>query len=509
MARATSRWFAQALRGLGWAGGLMLATACNAGTPAATHGAPARPEAAAHDAYDAARMDLAPRPSKTGTETPALPAANAGTAQLPSVPALSTSRTLDLRLDVTNVVVEVAPGVKYAAWTFGGSVPGPVARVRRGDLVKFTMTNRSAEKTAGVQVGVPMPHSMDFHAAMVSPQDKYHSIMPGETITFEFTANYPGIYMYHCGTPLILEHLVSGMYGMLIVEPDAGYPTKVDREYAIVQSEFYLKPSGKNDGLSVLDMDRARSKDATQVAFNGRALGMVEHPLKAKPGERVRLFVLNAGPSGTSSFHVVGTIFDRVWWEGNPDNQFRGSQTALLGASNSVIVEFLIPEKGKYIMVDHEFADATKGAIGLIDATDGASGAPAEGGASLTPVEKGKAIVASARCAPCHVPAQGTVRIGPDLGLVFNGPKPRTDAWVDRWLTDTAAMQATDDAAKSLVAEWNNVTMPPPGLTPDEVTQVKAFLKTLHPGDVLAPAAPAAPPAPASAPAEHDHAHMH
>ena len=229
-------------------------------------------------------------------------------------------------------------------------------------------------------MAAPMMHSMDFHAAMVSPQDKYRSIAPGQTISFEFTANYPGIFMYHCGTPMVLEHIASGMYGMVIVEPRNGYPTKVDREYTVVQSEFYTKldpQKRKVDGqpLYVLDGDRVRTKAPTYTVFNGRYNGMVDHPLPAKPGERVRLFVLNVGPSNTSSFHVVGTIFDRVWLEGNPDNLLRGAQTVLLGSSNAAIVEFVVPEAGSYIMVDHHFANASQGAIGLI-----AAGAPAKRG---------------------------------------------------------------------------------------------------------------------------------
>ena len=287
---------------------------------------------------------------------------------------LDPSPVKEVRLDTTHKIIEIAPGVKFSAWTFGDQVPGPVVRARVGDRIKFTMTNRSDEPMpAGQFVAAPMMHSMDFHSAMVSPQDKYRSIAPGQTISFEFTANYPGVFMYHCGTPMVLEHIASGMYGMMIVEPRDGYPTKVDREYAILQSEFYTKPDPqrrKVDGapLYVLDGERVRSKAPTYTVFNGRHNGFVDKPLPAKPGERVRLFVMNVGPSNTSSFHVVGTIFDRVWIEGNPDNQLRGMQTVLLGSSSGAIVEFIVPEAGSYVMVDHHFANASQGAIGLIAA---------------------------------------------------------------------------------------------------------------------------------------------
>src|SRR6185295_13089614 len=224
-----------------------------------------------------------------------------------------------VRLDTTHKIIEIAPGLKYSAWTFGDQVPGPAIRARVGDRIRFTMTNRSDESVPALRVtDAPMMHSMDFHSAMVSPQDKYRSIAPGQTITFEFTLNYPGVFMYHCGTPMILEHIASGMYGALIVEPREGYPTTADREYVVIQSEFYSKldpQKRKVNGmpLYVLDGDHLREARPTYTVFNGVHNGMVKNPLSAKPGERVRLFVLNVGPSKTSSFHVVGTIFDRVW----------------------------------------------------------------------------------------------------------------------------------------------------------------------------------------------------
>src|ERR1035437_5632319 len=140
------------------------------------------------------------------------------------------------------------------------------------------------------------------------------------------------MFMYHCGTPMMVEHIASGMYGALIVEPRHGYPTKVDREYVVIQSEFYIKPAPDkrqvdNVPLNILDGDSLRAAQPNYTVFNGRFDGMVKNPLVAKSGERVRLFVLNVGPRNTSSFHVVGTIFDRVWIEGNPDNQLRGMQT--------------------------------------------------------------------------------------------------------------------------------------------------------------------------------------
>lgn len=274
---------------------------------------------------------------------------------------LTNAREHNVRIDVNHSMIEVEDGVSFAAWTFGGTLPGPTLHVKEGDKVKFTMSNRSDKTMA---VSPPSPHSIDFHAAMVNPHDKYREVLPGATIEFEWTANYPGVFMYHCGSPAILQHMIYGMVGMTIVEPKDGYPTTVDREFAIVQSEYYL--TKMDDGTYATDMVKARDKDATYVTFNGHPAQYVKNPLKARAGERIRMYICNTGPCGTSSFHVVGTLFDRVWFDGNPVNEMRGMQTVLLGASSGAIVEFVLPEAGNYVFVDHEFADVEKGAVGMI-----------------------------------------------------------------------------------------------------------------------------------------------
>lgn len=445
----------------------LLLAACDRETPQA-------------DPYDQSKMDLHPVPAKLTDERHqgAFAEGNALSMGAELKP-LDPAPVKTIRLDTTHKIIEIAPGVKFSAWTFGDQVPAPTIRARVGDKIKFSMSNRSDEPVPGVQLtAAPMMHSMDFHAAMVSPQDKYRSIAPGQTIEFEFTLNYPGIFMYHCGTPMILEHIASGMYGALIVEPRDGYPTKVDREYVIIQSEFYAKPdpSGRKVDtapLYVLDGDRLRVSQPTHIVFNGTHNGMVKHPLPAKPGERVRLYVLNVGPSKTSSFHVVGTIFDRVWIEGNPDNQFRGMQTVLLGSSNSAVVEFVIPEEGSYIMVDHHFANASQGAIGLISTTAAAQEKDIEHHnipASATPTDPDAAqgkLDFESKCLACHTVGGGD-KVGPDLAGVT---KRRSDDWLARWLKEPEKMLETDADARAMLKEFKNLPMPNQNLNDKEISR--------------------------------------
>jgi nitrite reductase (NO-forming) len=462
---------------------------------------PSTPPPAA-DPYDISKMDLKPVPAKLSAERHtgkfAEGAALSLTAELQP---LDPSPVKTVRLDTTHKIIEIAPGVKFSGWTFGDQVPGPTVRARVGDRIKFSMTNRSDEPVPGVRItAAPMMHSMDFHAAMVSPQDKYRSIAPGQTIEFEFTLNYPGVFMYHCGTPMILEHIASGMYGAVVVEPRNGYPTKADREYMVIQSEFYAKPDPakqKVDGapLYVLDSERLRAAQPTHTVFNGQHNRMVKTPLAAKVGERVRIHVLNVGPSKTSSFHIVGTIFDRVWLEGNPDNQMRGMQTVLLGSSNSATVEFMIPEEGSYIMVDHHFANASQGAIGLVSTTVKPPAQELEHHnmpASDTPTDPdavaGKQAFES-KCLACHSLGQGK-KLGPDLAGVS---KRRSKDWITRWLKDPAAMLTTDVDAKAMLKEFNNLPMPNQSLSDAEIRQYQKYFEWFdaQPAGAMKPSAQA------------------
>jgi nitrite reductase (NO-forming) len=284
---------------------------------------------------------------------------------------------------------------------------------------------------------------------------------------------------------MVLEHIASGMYGMMIVEPRDGYPTKVDREYAVVQSEFYTKPDPqkrKVDGvpLYVLDGDRVRAKAPTYTVFNGRYNRFVDKPLPAKPGERVRLFVLNVGPSNTSSFHVVGTIFDRVWMDGNPDNAMRGMQTVLLGSSSGAIAEFVVPEAGSYVMVDHHFANASQGAIGLIAAGGAPEGGAADTehhnipatGAPTNPVAVRGKLSFESKCLACHSIGGGD-KLGPDL---YQVTVRRDRAWLVRWLKNPDEVLKGDAVAKQMLDKYK-VPMPNQNLSDAEIAEYVEYFR--------------------------------
>ena len=216
-----------------------------------------------------------------------------------------------------------------------------------------------------------MAHSIDFHASQVAWNDEMRSIAPGEELTYEWTADYAGVWMYHCGTSPALHHIANGMYGMVIVEPAGGLPP-VDNEFALVQSEWYLGPQGEVTDLAKA-MAAAPAPDF--VVFNGVANQYKDAPLQVGTGERVRFFVLNAGPSVDSSFHIVGTVFDSVVKEGvrlergNVGNF--GAQAVDLSPAQGAIVETTTAEDGLYPIVTHAFNFVGRGALGLLQAGDG------------------------------------------------------------------------------------------------------------------------------------------
>ena len=260
-------------------------------------------------------------------------------------------------IPITHDTIEIKPGVKYEGWTFGGTVPGPTLRVNQGDLVRVKVVNKS-----------PMPHSIDFHSARIPANVAYRMLVPNDTIEFEFRANDPGAYMVHCGTPPVTMHIMQGMYFAIIVDPKGGWGTKADKEFVIVQSEFYAKED--STGALRPDWTMAMDKKASQVVFNGRSFQYKDTPIAVDEGDNVRFFVVNAGPSFRSDFHIVGAIFDRVYPDGNPDNVLEKVQTYTIPAGGGAVFEAKFEkgasETGLYPFVTHSFADAEKGAVGII-----------------------------------------------------------------------------------------------------------------------------------------------
>jgi nitrite reductase (NO-forming) len=271
----------------------------------------------------------------------------------------------DFRIPIKDASIEISKGVTYQGWTFGGTVPGPVLRVRQGDRVRVNVVNETV-----------MPHSIDFHAARIPANVAYRMINPRDSISFEFTASDPGAFMVHCGTPPVTMHLMQGMYFPIIVDPKDGWGTKADKEFVLVQSEFYAKPGDSTTVAGAVappmqpDWKAAMAKTASYVVFNGRAFQYKDHPLKVDVGDRVRFFVVNAGPTFDSDFHVVGAIFDRVYPDANPDHVLTGVQTYLIPAGGGAVFETVFDKhasgEGLYAFVTHSFADAEKGAVGLI-----------------------------------------------------------------------------------------------------------------------------------------------
>jgi nitrite reductase (NO-forming) len=286
--------------------------------------------------------------------TTAQPSTPSGASHLPPVPS---GGTLRVNLTLLDRTIQLVPGVQYQAWTFNGTVPGPVIHARVGQTIEVTLTNRAS-----------IGHSIDFHSALAPPDVSYQTILPGQTIRFSWIATYPGVFLYHCGTPPVLMHIANGMYGAVVVDPKNGWPDGDIRSYVLVQSEFYTQPVPGQPGVFRGDMDKMISAKADYVTFNGRAFQYQTAPLPIALGQAVRVFVVNAGPSHFSAFHVVGTIFDKGFIDGNPANELHGLQTISIAPGEGAMVEFTVQQASRYPFLTHSFGDADLGAIGAFAA---------------------------------------------------------------------------------------------------------------------------------------------
>jgi nitrite reductase (NO-forming) len=269
-----------------------------------------------------------------------------------AAPAAPQGSTVNIELVAQESLISIAPGAAYQAWTFNGTVPGPILRVRQGQTVNFTIVNKTG-----------MDHSIDFHAAETPWNINYQAVGAGKSFSFSWKAMYPGIFMYHCGTPPVIQHIANGMYGAIIVDPASGW--RPAQEYVLVQSEFYTRKL--SDGSLSFDHAKAMAMQPDYVTFNGYANQYKDAPLTAHLGQRVRLFVLNAGPSEFSAFHTIGAMFTDVYMDGNPANHMVGNQTVTIPPGGGAVVELSIPEAGLYPFVTHSFANASAGALGVLE----------------------------------------------------------------------------------------------------------------------------------------------
>lgn len=407
-----------------------------------------------------------------------------------------------VNLEVIEKEGYLADGVTYTFWTFGGKVPGKFIRVREGDQVEFHLKNAPDSK---------MPHNIDLHAVTGPGGGAAASFTaPGHESQFSFQVLNPGLYVYHCATAPVGMHIANGMYGLILVEPKEGL-SPVDREYYVMQSEFYTKGKYGAPGLQPFDMQKALDENPSYVVFNG-SVGAIagDNALPTKIGEKVRLFVGNGGPNLVSSFHVIGEIFDSVYTEGGSLANQHNVQTTLVPAGGAAISEFQMDVPGSYVLVDHSiFRAFNKGALGMMKA-EGPENKGIYSGkendmvymgegsniqtmpdkkAPQIPVAKNKQeriergkIVYNQNCAACHQPnGQGIVGSFPPLA--------KSDFLVKNKQQAIHAVASGLEGAITVNGEAYNSVMPKLQLTDEQAANVLTFVYNNwgNPGDEITP----------------------
>ena len=250
-------------------------------------------------------------------------------------------------------------GTTFTYWTFGRKVPGPMLRVKKGDMVELKLTNNANSKAV---------HSIDLHAVTGGMGGGEHTqVAPGESKTITFKALNPGLFVYHCATPSVAHHISAGMYGLILVEPEQGLP-KVDKEFYVMQGDLYTNHAFGTKGHHEYSPERAADELPTYFTFNGSVGALTkEHKMAAKAGETVRVYFGVGGPNKISSFHVIGEIFDKVYSEGATNTIKQNVQTTLVPAGGATIVDFKVQYPGKYLLVDHALSRAAKGGVGALE----------------------------------------------------------------------------------------------------------------------------------------------
>lgn len=396
-----------------------------------------------------------------------------------------------VKLDVIEKEMPISEGVTYTFWTFGGTVPGSFIRVRQGDTVEFHLRNMPESK---------MPHNIDLHG-VTGPGGGAASTFtaPGHSSRFTFKALNAGLYVYHCATAPVGMHVANGMYGLILIEPPEGMP-EVTREYYVMQGDFYTTGKYREKGLQPFDMEKAIEEHPTYVLFNGQEGSMTgDKALKASVGDTVRLYVGNGGPNLVSSFHVIGEIFDKVWFEGGTRFQ-ENVQTTLIPSGGAAIMDFRLEVPGSYVLVDHSiFRAFNKGALAILKADGpedkaiysgkevdyvylGDRAAPdmkavATAASSATTgtlsvpeqIAAGKALFAGT-CSTCHQPeGQGMPGVFPPLAKSdYIAADPRR--------VPTVILHGLQGAVKVNGQDYNSVMPPMSQLTDDEVANIATYV---------------------------------
>jgi nitrite reductase (NO-forming) len=450
---------------------------CTQNTPPATR------NAASSDAGDSAKGDFGPpqgEPIRAVLTSPPM---------APPPTGRKAPAKVIVELEVRELEKEISEGVKYTLWTFGGTVPGSFIRVRQGDTVEFHLKNHPDSK---------MPHNIDLHGVTGPGGGAASSFTaPGHGSQFTFKALNAGLYVYHCATAPVGMHVANGMYGLILIEPPEGL-TVVDKEYYVMQGDFYTAGKYREKGLQAFDMQKAIDERPTYVLFNGSESALTgDNALKAKVGEKVRLFIGNGGPNLVSSFHVIGEIFDKVWFEGGTKFQ-ENVQTTLIPAGGAAIAEFKTEVPGTYVIVDHSiFRAFNKGALGMmkvegpenkaiysgkeVDSTylgdkqadlssvAVASRAAASGTLSLDMQIKAGGALYNGACSVCHqANGQGLEGVFPPLAKsnFLAADKDRAMAVVLNGLTGPVAVNGK---------AYNSVMPPMSQLADDEVANILTF----------------------------------
>ena len=397
-----------------------------------------------------------------------------------------------VELDVIEKEMPISEGVTYTFWTFGGTVPGSFIRVRQGDTVVFHLRNMPDSK---------MPHNIDLHGVTGPGGGAASSFTaPGHVSRFTFKALNAGLFVYHCATAPVGMHIANGMYGLILVEPPEGLPP-VDREFYVMQGDFYTTGKYREKGHQPFDMEKAIDENPTYVLFNGMEGALTgDKALTAKTNETVRLYVGNGGPNLVSSFHVIGEIFDKVWYEGGTKFQ-ENVQTTLIPSGGAMMAEFHIEVPGSYILVDHSiFRAFNKGALAILKAdgperkdlysgkevdavylgdqaagtnrTPIATAAAAYKAGTLTKEDQiaaGKVLFAGT-CSTCHQPdGAGMEGVFPPLAksdFLAKDPK-RIASIMTHGLTGAVTVNGKD---------YNSVMPPMAQLTDDEVANIGTYV---------------------------------